>query len=121
MSSQSSAQEALRDPRATTWTFQDRHAQVSEGRRGQVVRRGPLSFDEMLAESFRVGLDLPADTDVTTLAFEQHPHWDSLGHMSLVVALEETFGLSLDEEDVLAIQSYASAAAVLKSKDRAGS
>ena len=81
---------------------------------------GP-SFDQMLSESFRVGLDLPADTDVTTLAFEQHRHWDSLGHMSLVVTLEETFGVSLDEKDVLGINSYVSAAAVLRSKDRAGS
>ena len=81
---------------------------------------GP-DFDQMLSEAFKVGLDLPAETDVTTLVFGQHRHWDSLGHMSLVIALEQTFGVSLGDEDVLEIDSYASAAAVLRSKDRAGS
>jgi len=81
---------------------------------------GP-DFDQLLSEAFTAGLDLPADTDVTTLAFGEHRHWDSLGHMSLVLALEQTFGVSLGDEDVLEIGSYASAAAVLRSKDRAGS
>jgi acyl carrier protein len=81
---------------------------------------GP-DFDRRLSEAFKVGLDLPAETDVTALAFGEHQHWDSLGHMSLVMALEQTFGVSLGEEDVLEIDSYASAAAVLRAKDRAGS
>ena len=78
-------------------------------------------FDRMLEEAFRTGLDLPAETDVTLLVFGEHRHWDSLGHMSLVITLEQTFGVSLGDEDVLEIDSYASAAAVLRSKDRAGS
>lgn len=81
---------------------------------------GP-DFDQLLSEAFTAGLDLPADTDVTTLVFGEHRHWDSLGHMSLVLALEQAFGVSLGDEDVLEIDSYTSAAAVLRSKDRAGS
>jgi acyl carrier protein len=81
---------------------------------------GP-GFDQLLSEAFKVGLDLPAETDVTRLVFGEHRHWDSLGHMSLVIALEQAFGVSLADEDVLEIDSYASAAAVLRSKDRAGS
>ncbi|MBE3014108.1 acyl carrier protein [Microbispora sp. NEAU-D428] len=81
---------------------------------------GP-GFEQMLSEAFTAGLDLPAETDVTTLVFGQHRHWDSLGHMSLVITLEQTFGVSLEEKDVLEIDSYASAAAVLRSKDRGGS
>jgi acyl carrier protein len=81
---------------------------------------GP-DFDQLLSEAFTVGLDLPAGTDVTVLVFGEHRHWDSLGHMSLVIALEQTFGISLGGEDVLEIDSYASAAAVLRSKGRAGS
>jgi acyl carrier protein len=81
---------------------------------------GP-GFDQRLAEAFMVGLDLPVETDVTALAFGEHRHWDSLGHMSLVITLEQTFGVSLEERDVLEIDSYAAAAAVLRSKERAGS
>lgn len=76
-------------------------------------------FDELLAESFRTGLDLPPDTDVIGLVIEGHPHWDSLGHMSLVVAIEQAFGVTLEEADVLALDSYASAVAILK--ERSGS
>ncbi|MGH3381153.1 MAG: hypothetical protein ACRDP6_41115, partial [Actinoallomurus sp.] len=60
-----------------------------------------LDFDQLLSEAFTAGLDLPADTDVTTLVFGEHRHWDSLGHMSLVLALEQAFGVSLGDEDVL--------------------
>jgi acyl carrier protein len=81
----------------------------------------PPSFDQMLSEAFKAGLDLPAETDATSLVFGEHQHWDSLGHMSLVIAIEQTFGVSLGEDDVLEIDSYASAAAVLRSKERAGS
>lgn len=72
------------------------------------------TFDDRLTEAFHAGLDLPADTDMATLAFGEHPHWDSLGHMSLVTTLEEAFAVTLSEDDVMAIVSYASAAAVLR-------
>ncbi|WP_432009961.1 acyl carrier protein [Streptomyces cucumeris] len=82
----------------------------------------PVSdFDRRLAEAFRDGLDLPADTDVTALAFEQHEHWDSLGHISLVAALEESFGTALDETDVQEITSYAAAAERLRTRHPDGS
>lgn len=61
---------------------------------------------------------MPAEAEVTALAFGQHRNWDSLGHISLIATLEEKFGVSLTETEVLAIDSYASAAAVLKSGNR---
>src|SRR4051794_36015456 len=98
----------------------DPHQPMTTGA-GPAQDGGRTDFDQMLSEAFTVGLDLPAETDVSTLAFGEHRHWDSLGHMSLVIALEQAFGVSLGDEDVLEIDSYASAAAVLRSKDRAGS
>ena len=74
---------------------------------------GSATFDDRLTDAFRTGLDLPPDIDIRGLAFGEHPHWDSLGHMSLVTALEENFGVTLSEDDVMAIDSYASAGAVL--------
>jgi acyl carrier protein len=97
---------------------------VSDQRRptttGPAQDAGRTDFDQMLSEAFKAGLDLPAETDVTLLAFGEHRHWDSLGHMSLVIAIEQMFGVTLENEDVLEIDSYASAAAVLRSKDRTG-
>lgn len=77
---------------------------------------GEPDFNQTLAEAFRAGLDLPAGTDLTSLAFGQHRNWDSLGHMSLISALEESFAVSLSEAEVLEIDSHASAADVLRSK-----
>jgi acyl carrier protein len=98
----------------------DVHQPASAGG-GPAQDGGPADFDQRLSEAFKAGLDLPAGTDATTLVFGQHRHWDSLGHMSLIITLEQTFGVSLEDDDVLEIDSYASAAAVLRSKDRAGS
>lgn len=78
-------------------------------------------FHQKLTEAFSSGLDLPAGTDPASLAFGQHRNWDSLGHMSLIATLEETFGVSLSEAEVLGIDSYASAADVLRSRNLASS
>jgi acyl carrier protein len=75
------------------------------------------TFDDRLADAFRAGLDLPAGAEVTALAFGEHPHWDSLGHMSLVTALEEAFAVTLSEDDVMAIDRYEAAVAVLKAAE----
>lgn len=39
--------------------------------------------------------------------------WDSLGHLSLVMALEDEFGVSLSAEDVLAMRSVGSIRSIL--------
>jgi acyl carrier protein len=80
-----------------------------------------LDFHRKLTQAFNAGLDLPAGTELESLAFGQHRNWDSLGHMSLIATLEEAFGVSLSEAEVLGIDSYASAAEVLRSKNPASS
>lgn len=70
----------------------------------------------MLREAFLQGLDLPPDTTVTALAFEEHPHWDSLGHMTLISAIEEKFGVTLGGEEVTGLDSYATAIAILRAR-----
>jgi acyl carrier protein len=39
--------------------------------------------------------------------------WDSLGHLNLVIALEEEFGIRLSAEDVLAMRSVHSIRRIL--------
>ena len=34
------------------------------------------------------------------------PAWDSLGHMSMVAALEDTFDIVMDTEDIIDFSSY---------------
>jgi len=78
------------------------------------------AFDRRLTTAFRTGLDLPPDTDVPGLRFGEHRNWDSLGHMSLIVALEEEFGVELVDDGALDIDSYAAAATVVRSQLRCG-
>jgi acyl carrier protein len=72
---------------------------------------------EKLDEAFHKGLDLSPDTDLTALRYADHPHWDSLGHLSLVVVLEEAFGIEFDEDEVLALDSYRAAAEMVAKKE----
>lgn len=85
------------------------------------MARGGPSCEVRLVEAFRKGLDLPPDTDVGRLAFGRHPHWDSLGHMSLLTTLEESFGVALDGDDVDQLDSYDAALSILRAKDALGS
>ena len=70
--------------------------------------------DPRLAQAFRVALELSPETEVETLAYGQHPHWDSLGHMALVAEIEDTYGVMLETADVVSLSSYAAAVELLE-------
>jgi acyl carrier protein len=59
-----------------------------------------------LQEAFQTALDLPPDTEWQSLAYGQHEHWDSLGHMALVAEIEEAFDIMMETDDVIALSSY---------------
>ena len=40
------------------------------------------------------------------LKYRSIPSWDSIGHMDLMSALEEAFGISMDTADVLDFSTY---------------
>jgi acyl carrier protein len=69
-----------------------------------------------LQEAFQSALDLPADTDWSSLAYAQHEHWDSLGHMALVAEIEEAFDIMLETDDVIGMSSYPVAVEMLKTR-----
>ena len=52
-------------------------------------------------------LDLPAETDCDALRYQQEPRWDSVAHLQLIGELEEEFGVTIGNEDVLHMTSYA--------------
>jgi acyl carrier protein len=65
-----------------------------------------MTIETKVSESFREALDLESTEDVTSLTYRGHPKWTSLGHMTLVAALEDKFDVMLDSEDILAMSSY---------------
>lgn len=65
--------------------------------------------DERLQAIFRGVFNLPADADVSSCRQVATPEWDSLAHVSLVMAIESEFGVSVDTADSLTLTSYESA------------
>lgn len=46
------------------------------------------------------------DSQLPELQFKKSEYWDSIGHMTLIAALEETFDIMLETEDMMSINSY---------------
>lgn len=69
-----------------------------------------------LQQAFQAALDLPPDTDWHSLAYAQHDHWDSLGHMALVAEIEDAFEIMLETDDVIGMSSYPVAVELLATR-----
>ena len=76
-----------------------------------------MTLDQRVSEAFREALDLGDDVDVTTLAYREHPNWTSLGHMTLVAALEDKFDVMMESDDILDMSSYAKAIEIMRKYD----
>jgi acyl carrier protein len=64
-----------------------------------------IDTDELDA-TIREALGLQRDADLSALAYETSPEWDSVGHLQLVLAIEERFGISIDSVDVASMTRY---------------
>ena len=72
-----------------------------------------MSNMDRLIATFRTALNLPDDVNVRQLNYNQIKEWDSVGHMALVGALEETFDIMLETDDVLDMSSFDKAVEIL--------
>ena len=48
------------------------------------------------------------------LKYNSIPQWDSVGHMSMIAALEETFDITLEMDDIIDFSSYNVGKKILK-------
>jgi acyl carrier protein len=64
------------------------------------------AIEGRVREVFVRALELTDDVDVAAIRYREHPHWDSLGHMALVVAIEEEFGVELEPDDLIAMNTF---------------
>lgn len=67
----------------------------------------PDSPDARLRRVFLEALDLPPDTPCEELEYRREPRWDSVAHLQLVQELEREFRISIGNDDVLLMTSYA--------------
>ena len=60
-----------------------------------------LNLRSLLADAFQVSID-----EITPeLAFGDLPQWDSMGHMELLLRLEEVYGIEIDAESIAELVS----------------
>jgi len=71
-----------------------------------------------VAAILREVLSLHPDRDIDTVAQGSVSSWDSLAHVSIVLALESEFGIGLDLSDQLSLTSYRAIVAHLKGLER---
>ena len=61
-------------------------------------------------------LSLNDDKLLEEIKYNDIPEWDSIGHMTLMSALEEEFGITLETDDIIDFSSYKKGMELLSSK-----
>lgn len=58
--------------------------------------------------------NLMVDTkDLPSLRYQEIDNWDSVGHMQLMAALEEVFGIEMEIDDIIEFSSYEAGKSIL--------
>lgn len=70
-------------------------------------------YNQVFCEMF----SLPEGFDGAGVKLNDTEDWDSVGHMELITALEDTFDIMLETEDILGLTSYAEGIEILKKYD----
>jgi acyl carrier protein len=58
-------------------------------------------YEDLFVETF--GLE---KNDLQDLQYQAIPAWDSVGHMSLIVAIENAFSIMMDTDDIIDFNSF---------------
>ncbi|MBQ8039627.1 MAG: acyl carrier protein [Lachnospiraceae bacterium] len=58
-------------------------------------------YNEAFVTTFEI-----SEEELAGLEYQGIPAWDSVGHMQLVAALEDTFDIMLDTDDIIDFSSY---------------
>jgi acyl carrier protein len=65
-----------------------------------------MSLSDRLRDVFVEALALPDGTDVENLKYRDIEEWDSVGHMALVAAIEDEFGVEFETDQVIDMSSF---------------
>ena len=73
-----------------------------------------MSVLEKYNNSFKDSFSLEDDKKLETLKYNEIDEWDSIGHMTLIAALEENFKISFETDDIVDFSSYKKGKEILK-------
>lgn len=72
-----------------------------------------MTNKEKYINAFVEGLEIDASV-VEGLKYQDIPEWDSVGHMSLIATLEDTFDIMMDTDDIIDFNSFEKGIELLK-------
>ena len=64
--------------------------------------------------AFMTAFDINAGALGSDLKYESIAEWDSIGHMSLIAELEDSFEISMEMDDIIDFSSYEKGIELLK-------
>ena len=76
-----------------------------------------MSNLEKYIEAFVNSLEISKDQVNEKLSYQGVENWDSVGHMSLIGELEDTFDIMFDTDDIIDFNSYSKGIEILKRYD----
>lgn len=71
---------------------------------------------DLYNEVFRTIFCLDANVPLDTLQLKLSPQWDSVGHINLIAALEDTFQIDMDPVDMFELTTYEKGKELLSNK-----
>lgn len=75
-----------------------------------------MSNLEKYNQAFIDSLDIEADK-LSGLTYQSISSWDSVGHMSLIAAIEEAFDIMMETDDIIDFSSYEKGKEILTKYD----
>ena len=71
---------------------------------------------EKYVKAFSEALEVP-ESDVAGLVYGKSEAWDSVGHMTLVAALEDAFDIMMEMDDIIDLSSFDKGKEILRKYD----
>lgn len=74
-----------------------------------------MSNYDKYVEVFRTSFELESEP-VEDLEYQGIDNWDSVGHMALIAALEDAFGIMMETDDIIDFNSFKKGMEILATK-----
>jgi acyl carrier protein len=68
-----------------------------------------INYEKIFIKTFKI-----KNTQLKNLEYNKIPEWDSIGHMTLIAALEKTYKINIETDDIVDLSSFKKGIAILK-------
>ena len=76
-----------------------------------------MSNIEKYRQAFMESFEIDEATLGANLEYNAIPEWDSIGHMGLIAALEDTFDIAMETDDIIDFSSFEKGKEVMEKYD----